>query len=293
MLVVDLLAACRAFVSVGERGSFTLGAAAAGVPQPVASRRVAALERHFGQRLFDRSARRAVLTAFGRDLLDPAKRLIEMADGLVETAARAKLRPLTVAIPVECPVRLLARWRAAAHDEGTVLQFQPAGPAQRAELVRTGQVRAALIAVMPDAADWVVPLGVAFAPAAARRPAAFRLEALRPGRDPASARQLWIQPEDDTVHVGGELARLGSRHALLPAQIAVAASLTAAASEVLRGRDLLLCPAAQAEELELAWRPLRGDPVARGYRVEAVDNDDAITFRQAWHDEVARSLGAR
>ncbi|MEK8171536.1 LysR family transcriptional regulator [Streptomyces sp. M19] len=32
----------------GRAGSFTLGAAAAGVPQSVASRRIAALERHFG-----------------------------------------------------------------------------------------------------------------------------------------------------------------------------------------------------------------------------------------------------
>jgi len=32
---MDLLAACRVFVSVGERGSFTLGAAAARVQAPV------------------------------------------------------------------------------------------------------------------------------------------------------------------------------------------------------------------------------------------------------------------
>jgi DNA-binding transcriptional LysR family regulator len=46
---MDLVASCRVFVHVGERGSFTLGAAAARVPQSVASRRIAALEEHFGE----------------------------------------------------------------------------------------------------------------------------------------------------------------------------------------------------------------------------------------------------
>jgi DNA-binding transcriptional LysR family regulator len=62
------------------------------VPQSVASRRVAALEEHFGQPLFDRSARRAVLTAFGRDMLAPAKRLVQLADALEFHAQEAKLR---------------------------------------------------------------------------------------------------------------------------------------------------------------------------------------------------------
>lgn len=72
------------FVQVGERGSFTLGAAAAGVPQPVVSRRIAALERHLGGLLFDREGRRAALTPFGRDLLPSARRLVELTRTPVE-----------------------------------------------------------------------------------------------------------------------------------------------------------------------------------------------------------------
>ena len=69
---MDLPAACRVFVSVGERATFTLGAAAASVPQSVASRRIAALEKHLGVHLFDRTTRRAALTPFGQDLgIDP------------------------------------------------------------------------------------------------------------------------------------------------------------------------------------------------------------------------------
>ncbi|AUH44395.1 hypothetical protein CXR04_33090 [Streptomyces sp. CMB-StM0423] len=47
---MDLVGACRAFVSVGTRESFTVGAAAAGLSQPVVSRRIAALENHLRQR---------------------------------------------------------------------------------------------------------------------------------------------------------------------------------------------------------------------------------------------------
>ncbi|MQS10540.1 helix-turn-helix domain-containing protein, partial [Streptomyces alkaliphilus] len=59
---MDLVEACRAFVYVSERNSFTVGAAAAGVSQSVASRRVAALERHLGRSLFERGSRRTTPT---------------------------------------------------------------------------------------------------------------------------------------------------------------------------------------------------------------------------------------
>src|ERR1700753_3756051 len=115
---MDLVAACRVFVLVGERGSFTLGAAAARVPQSVASRRIAALEKHFGARLFDRSTRRgagargggergrpprrAAFTTFGRHMLPSAKRLIELAETMDYNAEQARLRPLSVAVPETC-----------------------------------------------------------------------------------------------------------------------------------------------------------------------------------------------
>jgi DNA-binding transcriptional LysR family regulator len=137
---MDLVASCRVFIHVGERGSFTLGAAAARVPQSVASRRIAALEEHFGERLFDRSARRAELTAFGRDMLPPAKRLVQLAEEMEYHAERARLRPLSLAVPGTCPVRQLALLDAAVRDKGTVLDIHTADPAERAELLRSGRV---------------------------------------------------------------------------------------------------------------------------------------------------------
>jgi DNA-binding transcriptional LysR family regulator len=284
---VDLVAACRVFVQVGECGSFTLGAAAARVPQSVASRRIAALEEHFGGRLFDRSTRRAALTAFGRDMLPSAKRLVRLAEAMEYDAEQAKLRPLSLAVPETCPVRRLALLDAAARDQGTVLDLRSAGPAERAELLRTRQVRTALTAVPPADADWTVPLGVASRQDGRTGP--LHLDTLRPGRAQRSFRRIWIQPEDDVPHIRDRLRQLGHRAALVPAQVSVAASLIAAAAEAMRTDDHLLCSVPQADELGLRWRALAGEPVARGY---AVTGEEADRLRDRLGEQVGRALGA-
>jgi DNA-binding transcriptional LysR family regulator len=287
IISVDLVKACQVFVRVAEHGGFTSGAAAAQVPQPVASRRVAALEEHFGQPLFDRSTRRAaVLTAFGRDMLEPAKRLVQLAEALEYHAEEARLRPLTLAMPETCDVGDLARLDAAARTAGLVLDIRGAGPSQRAELLRSREIRAAVGAVPAADAAWVVPLGVASA--AGRGTSAFRLASLRPSRTEETYRRVWIQPEDDVPHIRDVLRHAGHRAALLPAQISVATSLVAAAGAVLRSRDYLLCSARQADDLGLAWRPIAGTPVARGYEVTG---DDAPRVRDVLGSSLGRALG--
>jgi DNA-binding transcriptional LysR family regulator len=296
---VDLVKACQAFVCVGEHGSFTSGAAAAQVPQPVASRRIAALEEHFGQALFDRSARRAaVLTTFGRDMLEPARRLVQLAEALDYHAAEARLRPLTLAVPETCDVGDLARLDAAAREAGFVLDVRAAGPSQRTELLRAREIRAVVEAVPSADARWVVPLGVASATSAksarsatARAASPFRLSSLRPSRAEATYRRIWIQPEDDVPHVRDVLRHAGHRAALLPAQISVAGSLVAAAGAVLRSHDYLLCSARQADDLGLAWRPITGTPVSRGYEVTALPGDDAARVREVLGARIGRALG--
>lgn len=286
------MAACRVFVQVGERGSFTLGAEAVRVPQSVASRRIAALEEHFGERLFDRSTRRAALTAFGRDMLPSAKRLVQLAEAMEYNAEQLKLRPLSLAVPDTCSVRHLAMLDSAAREGETVLDFRPAGPVERAELLRSHEVRAALVAVPPAGADWTVALGVA-SPAGGSGTGPLHLETLRPGRTQGTFRRVWIQPEDDVPHIRDRLEQMGHRTALVPAQITVAASLTAAVAATMRSGDLLLCSSPQAEELGLRWRPLAGAPVARGYGASAVTGDDAARVRTGLWKDVARALGTR
>lgn len=288
---MDLIGGCKAFVSVSETGSFTRGAAAADIPQSVASRRVAALERHLGERLFDRSARRASLTPFGRDMLPSAQRLVRLAEAMEQDAKRARLRPLRLAMPEICATRRLAELDAEARAYDLFLEFRTGPPGERAELVRGHDVRAALAAVPAEDGSWTVPLGVAGA--ARLHPGAVHLESLRVGRSGRSPRRrVWIQPEDDVPHIRDRVQRVRDAVGLRPAQVAVADSLTSAAADVLGSADLLLCSPEQARELGLEWRPVGELRLARGYDVTAVLDDDTERLRTRLWDALAQCLGA-
>ncbi|HJP75794.1 MAG TPA: LysR family transcriptional regulator [Pseudonocardiaceae bacterium] len=290
-MVVDLIGSCRAFVGVSETGSFTAGAAAARIPQPVASRRIAALERHFGERLFDRSTRRAQLTPFGRDMLPSAKRLVQLADAIEHDAALAKLRPLLLAVPDTCTTRALAELDAEARALDVHLEFRRAAPAERAELVRTQEARAAIVAVPAEDAAWTVPLGVAsgFLP----KTGVLHLETLRVGRSGRAPRRVWIQPEDDLPHLRDRLIRVRDAIGLRPAQVAVAASLTSAVATVFGSADLLLCSAGQAAELGLGWRPIGELDLARGFEIAAGLGEDAQRLRTTLSSAIERCLGGK
>ncbi|WP_328616426.1 LysR family transcriptional regulator [Amycolatopsis sp. NBC_00355] len=289
-MVVDLIGGCRAFVSVSEAGSFTAGAAVARIPQPVASRRIAALERHLGERLFDRSTRRATLTPFGRDMLPSAKRLVRLAEAMEHDARRARLRPMRVAVPDTCGVRDLAELAAEARALEVHLEFRAAAPGERAELVRTQEVRAALVAVPAEEGAWTVPLGLAgVAPPPSR---VVHLETLRVGRSGGARRCVWLQPEDDVPHVRDRVLRIRDAVGLQPAQVAVAGSLTSAAADVFGSADLLLCSAAQAADLGLQWRPIGEIDLARGFDVTAALGEDADRLRTVLWAPVGRCLGA-
>ncbi|MBZ6475800.1 LysR family transcriptional regulator [Streptomyces griseocarneus] len=288
---VDLVGACRAFVSVSKHGSFTVGASAVRMSQPVASRRVAALEERFGEQLFERTSRRAVLTPFGRDLLPVARQLVQAADVLLHEAEAAKSKPWRLAVPGICSTVDLARLVADARGHGVTLDLRVAEPAQRRELVHAQQVRAALLAVPSDEAAWSVPLGLA----AARDTGVKRVyvEALRVGRgSPDPARRIWLQPEDDVPHIRDPLARLRDAVGLRPAQLVAAADLTTAAAEVLCTRDLLLCSPAQAGELGLGWWPIGEITLSRGYALAAAADGNPQHIEARLGDAIARCLGA-
>jgi DNA-binding transcriptional LysR family regulator len=288
---VDLVGVCRAFVSVSERGSFTVGAAAVQMSQSVASRRVAALEERFGEPLFERTSRRAVLTPFGRDMLPAARQLVQAADLLLHEAEATKRKPWRLAVPGSCSTSALARLVAEARGSGVTLELRVASPARRAELLHAQQARAALLAVPPDEAKWTVPLGLAGVQAPAMK--RVHLETLRLGRaSPGPARRIWIQPEDDVPHIRDPLTRLRDAVGLRPAQLVAASDLTSAAAEVLCTRDLLLCSPAQAEELALKWRPLGEVALSRGYALAAAADGNPQHVEARLGDAIARCLGA-
>nr|WP_314437217.1 LysR substrate-binding domain-containing protein [uncultured Brevundimonas sp.] len=66
----------RHFVAVADHLHFRQAAEATGVPQPLLSRSVLALERDLGARLFDRTHRRVELTLAGKLLLEEARDIL-------------------------------------------------------------------------------------------------------------------------------------------------------------------------------------------------------------------------
>ena len=70
-----------AFLTVAETGSFSRAAESLHLSQPAVSKRIAALEAHFGVTLFDRIGRHTTLTEAGRTLRPHARRMLwEMED---------------------------------------------------------------------------------------------------------------------------------------------------------------------------------------------------------------------
>jgi DNA-binding transcriptional LysR family regulator len=80
-------------VAIADNGSLSKAAAALGVTQPTASRRLAALEAALGEPLFGRGVAGTTLTAFGERLLEPARRMAACASEVTRAAAAADARP--------------------------------------------------------------------------------------------------------------------------------------------------------------------------------------------------------
>jgi len=101
----------RYFLAVAETGNFTKAAQRSFVSQPSLSQQILNLEEEFGQKLFHRMGRKAVLTEAGKTLMDGARRILNEAE---QTMGELKSDPLlgpTVivgAIPTVAPFFLPA-----------------------------------------------------------------------------------------------------------------------------------------------------------------------------------------
>ncbi len=102
----------RAFVAVAEAGGFTRAAQGLASTQPTLSRQVGALEREFGERLFDRLGRRVSLTPAGQELVKRAHALLVQADALMAGGHRAT-------------GRLRGRLRLGVADSVVLSRFPP------------------------------------------------------------------------------------------------------------------------------------------------------------------------
>ena len=95
----------RHFVRVAELGSMTQAAMVGGLSQPAVSRAIGRLEEELGQPLFERQARRLVLTEAGAAVLGTAREILLLADNLRERVVDDGItgRVRVAAIPTIAP----------------------------------------------------------------------------------------------------------------------------------------------------------------------------------------------
>ncbi len=100
---MDQLLAMRVFTRVAERGSFAKAADELDISRAAASSHVAALEKHLGARLLNRTTRRVSLTAEGNDFLQRSRRILDELREAEESLRATRSRPqgrLRVDVPV-------------------------------------------------------------------------------------------------------------------------------------------------------------------------------------------------
>lgn len=177
--------ALRSFVRAAELGQLRHAAAELGVTQQAVSKRVAALERELGVRLFTRTARGVELTVDGQAFLPHARGIVTGADRAV-----AAVRPGSRALRIDVlglrsaqAVVLHDYWRSRPGTNLDVVTLRVDDPRLAAAAVESGDVDASFRSVT-DPADL---------PPAVRMVRAFDspLELLVGPRHPlASAREL-------------------------------------------------------------------------------------------------------
>jgi DNA-binding transcriptional LysR family regulator len=104
-----------AFIAVAEHHSFTLAAQQLAIGQSAVSKRIAALEQHLGQILFDRLGRQVVLTEAGHALLPKAKAALHTINEALDTISAHSTH-------VRGPLRIATSHHIGIHRLPTVLK---------------------------------------------------------------------------------------------------------------------------------------------------------------------------
>ncbi|MBO1418668.1 LysR family transcriptional regulator, partial [Streptomyces sp. FH025] len=135
------LEAVRTFVAIVEAGQFQKAATDLSITQQAVSKRVAALERDLGVRLFTRTPRGAELTIDGQAFLPHARELLNVAERAV-SSVRTGRRPLRVDV---------INSRGAA--SGLMRGFHRAHPEVDLDVVMLFEIEAAVAAIRSGAVD--------------------------------------------------------------------------------------------------------------------------------------------
>lgn len=287
---MDLVESLRLFHAVAVERSFTRGAERCGQPQPVASRRVAALEERLGATLLVRTSRRVELSADGERLLPLAQELLARADRIDHLFERSE-PGLVLAVPTG----LSARSRAAIRRglPGRSVTFAEDEPAARLAAVGAGTAQLALRAVAPDEADIRVRLGVGHDGHDGRGPAErFFLKQLRRSvrERELSPRAVHVLAEDDVPAVRDRLREACYAAGLRADQVVVGTSPDEAWTRVHERGDAVLAAAGEAEREGVAWSALGGLALVRSYRLDG-DGELDPAERDALLSRIAGGLG--
>jgi DNA-binding transcriptional LysR family regulator len=133
--------AVRTFVAVAEAGQFQEAAAELSITQQAVSKRVAALERNLGVRLFARTPRGAELTVDGRAFLPHAREVLRAAE-----RAAASVRPGSRPLRVDVIASRLA-------TSGLIRGFHRAHPQIELDVLKLFDVGSAVAAIRSGAID--------------------------------------------------------------------------------------------------------------------------------------------
>lgn len=108
---MDRLQAMETFVRVVELGNFSAAARQAGVARSVVTRQVAALEKHLGVKLLNRTTRRLSLTSAGTRYLEKCRVILNLAEAAETDLAeeRAELRGrIRIGLPLSFGLKRVA-----------------------------------------------------------------------------------------------------------------------------------------------------------------------------------------
>jgi DNA-binding transcriptional LysR family regulator len=142
----------RYFVAVADAGSITRGAQAVRVAQPSLSRQLRQLESEVGEQLFDRSGRRARLTAAGDVFLPLARDLVGRADraaALMQGLAAPGQVTLRIVAPETTVADVIAPFIAQLPGDAPMVDVREALPAHAHEEVLSGGADLGISSVPP------------------------------------------------------------------------------------------------------------------------------------------------